>query len=544
MSTNTTSTKDTPPYQGPFTCGANKLSKPLNDSTTAALDIFHSSNLATDNSKQYVTHLSLLNPFREVMTHNSENSKETSDDVSLTALNIFHSSNLLNPFIFNNEDDANDDECAISSQLGSTIFFQTIVSKQDRFLTPNALSDWTKTQDLHHLYKAIRSKAKTLLSLNTEPPTYNSELLNAQWMQVKSLAQELISTHYVFLHACDHSNAISQDLMTYLNPTIAFPGFSSSWNERKTLRAPSVKKKFQNIQQYRESDIAKSINNCCDYTVSDHTYSADLLSCDAYFDNQEDGESAHSIFGSSMNIRNGSNFYQKILKDYFKNRKIQEFAKWNISSINQPFFRRVLVIAIAKTTLQNASTNYVFKSHPYGKMCTHFGASHLEFLNELEKNNLGHGTPCENDDENNEPQYRILTGNLEEDSTKKIFTLDSFVIKNKEQHDEQFWPLALLLKQCQRLESLTTETPKELVLSILLRTRLTLPEDNFYDDEENYLEGIVEILNSKKHIFAKHKEYLTENLPEPLLQDLKKLELFTITPKVIYQLSSLSQTHF
>ncbi|MEI8301562.1 MAG: DUF4116 domain-containing protein [Chlamydiota bacterium] len=346
----------------------------------------------------------------------------------------------------------------------------------------------------------------------------------AAWKVLKIFADSLHGKYYVFAHSSSLEHGYLVDMATHLDPSIPHPGFSSRWDSTRNMRPQGVAPVlFQNISRYLESDLCKDINE----KRADDGYpnNAHILSCDGFLDNEGYMESAYHFFqDNSSAFTANKEFIDSFFQKYIQNPAICMFAvtAWLKGAKEYKLSKnlgRAYLIAIEKTTLQNEGTNYVWRSHAFGCVCNCIvgnESEHEKFIKTLEAHQDNRCiVMCPN---HAHPQYRILTGNLEKDLTKKIFTFEALSDKTKP-YQEFYWHLAHVIKQCQRLESITINTPQEELLSILLRIRFTLNPLKFSSDTL-YQIGLETILSSKKEIFLKHSDYLTKKLPKGGFQQL------------------------
>lgn len=369
----------------------------------------------------------------------------------------------------------------------------------------------------------------------------NLEFYNKQWNLVKEYATTLHPTHYVFTHSSSLSHGLFVDMATHLDLSISNPAFSRRWNLMKKMRprgvAPNL---FKNTEEYFKSEMCKKIQS----GQEDDGYpnNAHLLSCDAYLDNDDIFESSFYFFKENTNcFKPDLKFSLEFFKKYIKNENLSKFAAKEFhsllssKSLSKKIPGRVYVIAIEKAHLQDKTKRYVFRAHPFGKVCSCNGSGENQgdFIKKLEEHQKGDLKKlCPLRDENGaitefNPQYRILTGSLDKDPTRIVSSFDCLSSEIEREIKPNFWRIAQALKSCQRIEGLLLDTPKEQIVFALLRIHLDLSK--YYsvsstnricktelkiDPSSNdlYLKGLKEILRSKKEVFLEHKAYIEKHL--------------------------------
>lgn len=382
--------------------------------------------------------------------------------------------------------------------------------------------------------RKLAQESTTLLTLS-QKNTYPIDI-DSQWEKVEAFAKKLKKDHYVFAHSSSYVDSLITGLQTHLDPSTLFPAFSSRWATQRKFRSHFTPINYENTEKYFHSDLRKDIDR---RIKNDHfPNNAQMLSCDAYLKNRQSAESAYFYFMNNQNFNN-LNFPQ-FLKDYIKNPSICDFANTTYLKLRSLFNStiigqgRIYLIAIPKETLENEKTCYVWRSHPLGVVCSCYNTethpqSHKGFIEVLKK----HQDDVDEKICKAYSQYRILAPNLDRDPTKQIFVLDSLTPCQETVFQVHFWDFATLLKQCQRLESISENTSKELLLSILLRTRFNIDDSTFPISEKSYHKkgltsyekGLQEILKSKKAILKKHRKYLIEHLPKSLLAGFRKARI-------------------
>lgn len=418
-------------------------------------------------------------------------------------------------------------------------------------------------------------KTKNAMKLDITNHFGQDTTAEARWKKIKEFTKHLEKDYYVFVHSSSFKHAILADMRTYLDSPTLFPTHYSRWNTHKKFRKNSGPPQFKNVSDYFKSQLCKDINE--GRTTDDNNRHL-ILSCDAYLDNKGPTESAYYFFKENKSwFSTNPMFVNSFFKEHITNSDICKFAASHDFEGTTLFPKttfgqgRVYVIAIPKKTLQNKDTCYAWRAHPFGKVCTHPAnftqSSHQDFINVLEKHTKGEPVKtCIG--VAGEAQYRLLPHNLDKDPTKLVFAFDSLNDVQKDKYNAAFQKLASLLKQCKRLESISDNTLKEDLVSILLRTRFHLtkapsnvssPKKSYFqrfkdfltsikesikeflmstfsflfptsynklsesEKEQLYIKGITAILNSKKAILLKHRVYLKENLPQSVLEQLKNI---------------------
>lgn len=374
-----------------------------------------------------------------------------------------------------------------------------------------------------------------------------SEFYDKQWDLVQKYAASLHPTHYVFAHSSSLSHGLFVDMATHLDVSISNPAFSRRWNLMKKMRprgvAPNL---FKNTEEYFKSDMCKKIQS----GIEDDGYpnNAHLLSCDGYLKNDDIFESSFYFFKENTNcFKPDLKFSLEFFKKYIKNESLSEFASKEFhsllssKSLSKKIPGRVYVIAVEKSHLQDKTKRYVFRAHPFGKVCScnGSGVSQEDFIKKLEQHQKGDlQTLCPVRHENGgiiefNPQYRILTGSLDKDPTRIVSSFDCLSTEVEREIKPNFWRIAQVVKSCQRIEGLTLDTPKEQIVFALLRIHLDLSK--YYSVSSTnricrtelkidqslkdlYLKGLKEILRSKKEVFLEHKGYIEKHLSKEQLK--------------------------
>lgn len=452
--------------------------------------------------------------------------------------------------------------------------------KVSRKLTPTESQAATKIQRWYRnklvaLDPALIKEAKNIMRVSENnsfksyfKSCFTASDADARWekLQKFTTTSSLTKDHYVFAHSSSFSHAVLTDMRTYLDSPILFPATSSRWDTYRKFRSSKAPLTFKNVAHYFKSNLCKDINS--GKTTDDKNRHL-IISCDSYLGNKGQTESANYFFKSNSSwFSANSTFINSLFKEHIKNKDILSFAtSQDFNEVNTWRGQgRVYLIAIPKQTVAKQDSCYVWRSHAYGKVCPLYGKQppssdkeikeyHKNFTEVLEKHQKGiSATPhCHLPAyfaAHTHAQYRILADNLNVDLTAKVLALDSLNTTQEKNHKEFFWQLATLLKQCKRLESISKDTPKEDLVSILLRTRFNInhlkKHKNYFQrfleflfelfklfpsKETLYTRGIASILNEKKDFLLQHSAYLQANLPPSTLKELNKIGIFFIKKK-------------
>lgn len=339
----------------------------------------------------------------------------------------------------------------------------------------------------------------------------NGALGQIIWSDTKKLCDMLKTKgFYVFLHAHSYPITLHLELANHLQTLrqshVVKEELKSTESQRK-FRAPGVARSFQNTSQYLQSYLGKSINNG---STMDDNHRETIISCDALPDNEEAYESTSHFFKSNKSIvdthsstgMNHSKFDLFFIKDFIKNPKLQKYAVKLFAHARHKLkdlpYGMIRVIAIAKETIQNEKTNYVWRSHAFGRLCTckhtHGKYGHEEFIASLENHQLGKYKTCSN---KSLPQYRILAANLDRDPSKQIYNMDCLNADQKARFNEIYDSLKNQIASLVRLEHIAKcESVDELIQVLNLI--------NINDLSNDYQAGIAQILASKKRLLEDH----------------------------------------
>jgi hypothetical protein len=298
------------------------------------------------------------------------------------------------------------------------------------------------------------------------------------WKKATDLASHLRERdYYVFFHA--HTYPINTHLelcgqLAKPHRTLALPSEIPAEASRK-FRSEKTKCVYTNTTDYLQSMVAKSINAGL---ASDNMHNEMILSCDAIAENSESYESSQHFFKSNESIAvhktKAYDFDLRFISGFIKDKDLQKYAtelfqKTREDTESLSTFGVIRVIAIAKPILEQPRTNYVWRAHPFGKLCrcvhTKGAFGHKEFVATLQKHQHGEKTYCET---GRFPQYRILAANLDNDSSKLVFVMDCLTADEKKQYKKAFGELFVQLKKLIKLEHLQ-EVTSELELQEALQ---------------------------------------------------------------------------
>jgi len=356
----------------------------------------------------------------------------------------------------------------------------------------------------------------------------NIDILNGAkgqiiWSRAEELSENLKDLgYYVFFHAHSYPITLHLELSSHfqsLHQSEIFKQLKPLESRRK-FRAPGVARHFANTSDYLKSDLAKAINN--GWTMDDN-HRETIISCDAIPDNDEAYESAQHFFKSNKSIVDTSSstglsnqkFDSSFIKSYLDNRYFQQFAVDLFSSARRslkhlPGYGMIRVIAIANETLENEKTNYIWRSHAFGKLCkckhNRRKYGHKEFVATLRTNQEGKCNPCPLTGHKSLPQYRILAGNLDRDITKQIYTMDCLNEDEREVYTSTFDRLQRKISKMIKLEQMgDCKTYEELLA--------TLKGIDARERNERYCRGVSEVLHDNELIIRDHLRLLRKDLP-------------------------------
>ncbi|MBS0637639.1 MAG: hypothetical protein JSS12_09015, partial [Verrucomicrobia bacterium] len=331
----------------------------------------------------------------------------------------------------------------------------------------------------------FNSLIKTAFSLAavwaTEGPSLRGYRGQIIWSDIKALFAELKQRgFYVFLHAHSYPITLHHELASHflsMHQSAEFKAEKPDETRRK-FRAPGVAQYFKNTSEYLKSPLARSINSGA--SMDDH-HRETIISCDAIPANSQPYESANHFFHSNRSIVDtassthisNSSFDLSFISRFIQNPSLRSYAvslftkaRKELSTIAD--YGMVRVIAIAKETLVNPETNYIWRSHAFGRLCTckhtpkKYG--HDEFVETLESHQKGKYNYCK---ERTVPQYRILAANLDKDPKKMVFNMDCLNSEERSRYEAILEELKTSLEHLIRLEQLGQCKSKEALQEVI-----------------------------------------------------------------------------
>lgn len=261
----------------------------------------------------------------------------------------------------------------------------------------------------------------------------------------------------------------------------------------------------------------------------DDNHRESIISCDAIEQNKGKFESAHHFFHSNCSIvdtptsthQSHDFFDRKFLSSYFRDKNLLAFgviqfqkAREEISKL--PGNGMIRVIAIRPERLENEKTNYVWRSHAFGRICTcvhtpgKFG--HREFVATLQKHQKGNTARCRPtplEPEGPFPQYRILASNIDKDPTKQIYTMDCLTDEQRQEYRSIYNRLKSSIKSIIRLEKMQSCKSYEELL-------MTLSGINPKEVSGTYWSGVFKILEDNRTFLKDHFSQLKKDLPKAI----------------------------
>ncbi len=445
--------------------------------------------------------------------------------------------------------------------LGIACFFlPTITSKESLEYRITLLRDFS--HDMEAKVKRVQQiaakrlyKAHNIVSAKLSPhqsPQFNSSLstlasLGKLWLQqgypnlwsghrgqiIWDRTKKLVSAlkeqgNYVFLHAHSYPITLHLELASHfqaLHQSDAFKACKPEESRRK-FRAPGVAESFENTAAYLKSNMAHAINSG---QSMDDNHRETIISCDVITDNNEAYESTQHFFKSNRSIvdthsstgMSYSSFDSKFISSFiqdcdFKSYAVSLFAKARKELHGIADYGMIRIIAVAKKTIENPTTNYTWRSHAFGRICTckhstrKFG--HAEFVETLKSHQKGVYNYCTEVGVNilgltgKTPQYRVLAANVDRDMTKQVYTMDCLNDDEKRQYHEIYSRLKTPLEHIISLQQMANcKTVAEL--------GQILSEINVNEPSLNYKRGLSNIIEANKELITKHWHALSKLLP-------------------------------
>lgn len=380
-----------------------------------------------------------------------------------------------------------------------------------------------------HQSPQFNSSLSTLFSLGSlwlkqgYPNFWSGHRGQIIWDRTKTLASELRKEgNYVFLHAHSYPITLHLELSSHfqaLHQSEELKGLKPEESRRK-FRAPGAARLFANTAEYLRSYIGKLIN----YNLRmDNHYRESILSCDVIPDNNEAYESTQHFFKSNRSIVDTTSstgmrykdFDGTFIASFIKTSHFREYAVQLFATARQQLdgiadYGMIRIIAIAKETIQNKNTNYAWRAHPFGVLCTckHSGEiSHREFIETLNRHQEGDYEYCTVDGVRRTPQYRVLAANVDRDNTKQIYTMDCLNSEEKAQYNVIFNNLKAPLAHIIRLERIaSSKTVGELARTLNEIDLVTCAAN--YD----YKSGLEAVLKANKALILRHEGELSNLL--------------------------------
>lgn len=336
------------------------------------------------------------------------------------------------------------------------------------------------------------------------------------WEKTKSLYDFLSKKgFYVFLHAHSYPITLHLELSSRFQSLHQSGQFKDlkPLESRRKFRAPGVAGHYSNTTEYLKSSLGKLIN--WGLTIDDR-HRESIISCDAIPDNNEAYESAQHFFKSNRSIVDTHSstglkskvFDAQFLKSFIHNEDLCNYAVELFASARKKLsfanYGMIRIIAIAKKTLENEKTNFIWRSHAFGVLCTCkqstglFG--HNEFVKTLQENQKGKYKRCSH---GSIPQYRILAENLDRSITKQVYTMDCLSDEERNRYNVIFNDLCRHLSNIIRLERIGECKSVEQMALILNSVNLSTTSTDYH-------KGITKVLKDHSSLI---KDYLTALKP-------------------------------
>lgn len=308
------------------------------------------------------------------------------------------------------------------------------------------------------------------------------EILEAKWDSLIEFATQLQDMgYYTFAHAASFDTSLLIELQTYLQEGRIDPAISSDWNRFKTFRDKGQQRPaYENIEDYFRSDLCQEINDPESGVVDGWPNNQWLLSCDGYLGNKDRHESAYSLYSSNHNFSDPQRLFGDFLDSKFHDcwqvkafgikafKKLLEQARFGAENPLTSGQGKVYLLSMPKEVLEEESTSYVYRSHPFGRVCECIEPDHEAFLDHLDRDQELDPLKCVQD---LNPQYRMLIENFDHDDSKLVFSFSGLTKEQQAMYKEQFfWPLAYILKQLKlfaNMDDISSQQDLEKVLSAL-----------------------------------------------------------------------------
>jgi len=353
------------------------------------------------------------------------------------------------------------------------------------------------------------------------PNFWNGHRGQIIWDRTKKLCQALREQgNYVFVHAHSYPITLHMDLASHFQSLHQSDVFKACKPEesRMKFRAPGVAQEFANTGAYLNSYMAQSINSG---QSMDDNHRETIISCDVITANNEAYESAQHFFKSNKSIVDthsstgmsfgafDSTFISSFVKDYnLKSYAVSLFAKARKELAGIADYGMIRIIAVAKKTIENPKTNYAWRSHAFGRVCTckHTARriGHAEYVQTIKNHQNGEYKYCTH---GKTPQYRILAANVDRDPTKQVYNMDCLNAEEKGQYNQIYERLKKPLERLVRLEQLAkSKTVQELAALLSL---IDVNESSW-----EYKTGISSLLYTNKALITRHWHELSRLLPQ------------------------------
>lgn len=386
----------------------------------------------------------------------------------------------------------------------------TVLQRRWRKKTDKDLSKFVKI-----CQQPVPDNCKEILkSYTCKMPTSHSDQNKVIFGRAAEIKNSLSKEYYVFSHGTQGHIGLFHDLFDILDAKNC-----SVPPAQKRFRIPGKPIPFKNYNDYRSSHHASK---------RDNEINASILSCDGYMLNQDNCESAWYFFDQSYSIvANPSSISQELTSYAVTNSTARSYIEKEIKMglAKAPTKGRYYLIAIPKKTVENSLSNYTWRAHPYGVECK---CSYDSYIPSLNQHQNGKVKTCATGGSYLNPQYRMLTHNLDLDKEKKVFSFNPFTAAQRAEYTTMVVKLRRDIWLLRNLEQINEHTPKEQILHILLNI-------DFRKTDENYWQAITEIAGKKAAIFARSKEYLQAELPpeQRLLLGMPQHEDLKSAPKLL-----------
>lgn len=445
------------------------------------------------------------------------------------------------------------------------LFEQQVPSSLEVAATSKAIRKWKaykkETSSRNSQLERLVHESKDLMKLSEdEHATIKScilrqdfgaveKILQSKWKSLLRVCLELEDLgYYVFLHSAAFEQSLLLEMQTYLQEGREDAFINSNWDRyRKFRENPEKTLKYENAQDYFSSELCEAID-FSDSKVTDRWPNSKwLLACDGFLSNTDPNESAYSFYKKNMNFSNVEilfkQFFNQKFQDYWLSaafgqkgiEKLQALASYSKSQDLVAGQGQVFLMGVLKSTLEDETTNYVYRSHPYGKRCDCRGQTHEDFVDLLQQDQQGNPLTCViNDEHELNPQYRMLIENFDEDPAKVVISLSSLTPSQQKLFKENFfWPLAYALKQLEKLAAFDgTEEELVKILNKLPQdlsswiARSSVEMKQFLEKELQpfYLMALDQIIKDKQELLQPYVEKLSLELQTKLMQLLRRAD--------------------